>query len=171
MKKLFILLVTGVMVTSAHFDATAQEFKEHLSKEFTPTAGAAATTLSIYNIEGSIKVEGYAGDKVILEIDKVIAADDNQTLEVGKKEFRLAFDQTRDTIMAYIAEPYDSRPHRHYQNWDGDRKEIEYRYSLEFTVKVPFAMNLDIATVNEGRINVQDVSGTLHVNNVNDGIS
>jgi DUF4097 and DUF4098 domain-containing protein YvlB len=171
MKKLFILLVTGVMATFTHFSATAQEFKEHISKEFTPTAGAAATTLAIYNIDGSIKVEGYSGDKVILEIEKVITADDNQTLEVGKKEFKLEFNQTNDTIMAYIAEPYDSRPHRHYNDWNGDRKEIEYRYSLEFTVKVPFAMSLDISTVNEGKINVQDVTGTLHVNNVNDGIT
>src|ERR1700683_4232196 len=126
MKKLFVLLVTGAMAAFTHLSATAQEFKEHVSKEFTLSAGPATTTLSIYNIDGFIKVEGYSGDKISLEIDKIISADDNQTLEEGKKEFKLAFDQTSDTIMAYIAEPYDSRPHRHHRDWD-NRRDIEYR--------------------------------------------
>jgi DUF4097 and DUF4098 domain-containing protein YvlB len=72
--------------------------------------------------------------------------------------------------MVYIAEPYDSRPHRNWQNND-DRSEIEYQYSVDFTVKVPFGMNLHISTVNDGIISVNNVSGTLHVNNVNEEIT
>ena len=55
--------------------AHAQEFKEHISKEF-PVSSAATGRLAIYNLNGPIKVEGYAGDKVIVGIDKVITADD-----------------------------------------------------------------------------------------------
>jgi len=45
--------------------------------------------LAIYNIEGPIKVEGYSGDKVVIEINKTITAKTNEILETGKKEFRL----------------------------------------------------------------------------------
>ena len=55
--------------------------------------------------------------------------------------------------------------------YNDDREEIEYNYNVDFTVKVPFGMNLHISTVNDGIITVNNVSGSLHVNNVNEEIS
>jgi hypothetical protein len=170
MKKAIVTLLMGMGIICSGPRANAREFKEHMSKEFTILRDASGTTLFIYNISGFIKVEGYSGNKVLLEMDKTITADDEKTLETGKKEFRLAFDERTDTIMAYIAEPYDSRPHRNW-HYSDDRPEIEYQYNVDFTVKVPFGMNLHISTVNDGIISVNNVSGTLHVNNVNDAIS
>ena len=170
MKKAIVTLLMGMGIICTVPKADAREFKEHVSKEFTLTGDAARSTLFIYNISGFIKVEGYAGTKVLLEMDKTITADDDKNLETGKKEFRLAFDERTDTIMAYIAEPYDSRPRRHWQYNDG-RREIDYNYNVDFTVKVPFGMNLHISTVNDGIISVNNVSGTLYISNVNEEIS
>ncbi len=171
MKKLIIPLLAGAVSCCVQFKATAQEFKEHVSKQFTPQKSANATVLAIYNLQGSIKVEGYAGDKVLIEIDKTISAKTDEILEQGKREFELGFDQQSDTIWAYIAEPYDSRPH----NWEdyrwNDRRRIEYTYTLEYTVKVPYDMNIDVSTVNKGQVTVQDVAGTLRVHNVNGAIT
>lgn len=170
MKKAIVTLLMGMGIICTVPKADAREFKEHVSKEFTLTGDAARSTLFIYNISGFIKVEGYAGTKVLLEMDKTITADDDKNLETGKKEFRLAFDERTDTIMAYIAEPYDSRPRRHWQ-YNDDRREIDYNYNVDFTVKVPFGMNLHISTVNDGIISVNNVSGTLYISNVNEEIS
>jgi hypothetical protein len=170
MKKVVVTLLMGLGIICAVPKANATESKEHISKEFALSGDAAASTLFIYNISGFIKVEGYSGNKVLLEMDKTITADDDKNLETGKKEFKLAFDQKPDTIMAYIAEPYDSRPHRKWQ-YNDDRNEIEYNYNVDFTVKVPSGMNLHISTVNGGIITVNNVNGTLHVNNVNEEIS
>jgi hypothetical protein len=169
MKKVIIILLTGLGIICAMPDANAREFKEHLSKEFTVAGDASNATLFIYNISGFIKIEGYAGNKVILEMDKTITADDEISLETGKKEFTLAFGQQSDSIIAYISSPFDSRPRRkwHYNN---DREDIEYDFKVDFTVKVPFNMNLHIATVNDGAIKVNNVAGVLNVNNVNDQI-
>ncbi len=166
MKKLLIPVLAGLGLCLAQFTAQAQhESKTHVSKEFTLKNGVVA----VYNVFGSINVEGYAGDKVIMEIDQTISADDAQTLEDGKKEFKLAFDEKSDTVMAYIAAPYDSRPHTHYHDWDSDRH-IEYKYELNFTIKVPYQTSLRISTVNDGNILVKNVYGSLHINNVNGGI-
>jgi hypothetical protein len=169
MKKVIVTLMMGMVIICSLPAANSREFKEHVSKEFT-VGNVSNSMLFIYNISGSIKVEGYPGNNIILEMDKTISADDDKTLETGKKEFRLAFDQKSDTVMAYIAEPYDSRPHRNWQHND-DRREIEYDYNVDFTVKVPFGMNLHISTVNNGIISVNNVSGALHVSNVNEEIS
>ncbi|HEX7494398.1 MAG TPA: hypothetical protein VF346_09265 [Bacteroidales bacterium] len=170
MKKEIVILLLGIGIICAVPELNGRDFKEHLSKEFEVSGDAAGSTLFIYNISGFIKVEGYSGNKVVLEMEKTIAADDEKTLEMGKKEFRLDFDQKTDTIMAYIAQPFDSRPHRNRYYYD-DHGEIEYQYNVDFTVKVPFGMNLHISTVNDGIISVNNVSGILHVSNVNEEIS
>lgn len=170
MKKIIVTLLMGIGMLCALREANAREFKEHLSKEFALTGNTSGSILFIYNISGFIKVEGYSGNKILLEMDKTISADEDKDLETGKKEFRLAFEQNNDTVMAYIASPYDSRPHRNWQ-YNDDRREIDYNYNVDYTVKVPFGMNLHISTVNDGIISVNNVSGTLNVNNVNEEIS
>ena len=167
MKKLFIPLIAGVVCCCSCTTVQAQEFKTHVTKEFA-VSGSVANTVAIYNLDGFIKVEGYSGNKVLIEVDEIISANDNEELEIGKKEFKLSFDQKADSVFAYIEEPFDSRPRRH---WNEDHREIKYRYSLDFTVKVPFNCNLVVSTVNHGNITVTDVAGSLNVNNVNGPIA
>jgi hypothetical protein len=170
MKKIIVSLLMGMGIICTVPKANALEFKEHISKEFVLTGNTPGSILFIYNISGSVKVEGYAGNKVLLEINKTISADDNKNLETGKNEFKLDFEQKSDTVIAFIAEPFDSRPHRN-RHYNDDREEIEYSYNVDYTVKVPFSMNLHISTVNDGIISVNNVSGTLRLSNVNDKIS
>ncbi|HTI93394.1 MAG TPA: hypothetical protein VL727_22505 [Puia sp.] len=170
MKRKFIPLFVGLgMLCAIRPAANAQEFKEHIKKEF-PVLKATGTVLAIYDLEGSINVEGYAGDKVVLEIDKVISAKTTELVETGKKEFKLEFEQKSDSIIVYIAEPYDTRPHSDRQRYNNERR-IEYRCQLQFTVKVPYDMSLDIRTVNNGSLSIQDVNGSLKAHNVNGGIT
>jgi hypothetical protein len=167
--KLIIPFLMGCGLCLAQITATAQEFKTHISKQFAMQQPAAASVLAIYNVFGSIKVEGYSGDKVIMEIDETISAENPAELEKGKKEFKLDFSQTKDTIMAYISEPYDTRPH---VNWrHNDDRHIEYKVHLDFVVKVPNNINLRVSTVNNGEVDIKDVYGNLKLNNVNGGIA
>jgi len=178
MKKLFFPLLAGAgLICCSRMDVHAQqlEFKQHISKEFS-LQKATGGVLALYNLNGSLDVEGYSGDKVLIEVDERLAADDSASLEIGKKEFKLAFDTIADTIVVYIAEPFDTRPCRNCDRWErrnryGDRDEIPYDFDLVFKVKVPYHMNLDISTVNKGDIMVGNVSGSLRVNNVNGKIT
>ena len=174
MKKLIIPLIAGLgIICCSRMDVLAQkqEFKQHISKEFTLQKGVGGV-LALYNLNGSLNVEGYSGDKVLIEVDEVISADDNQTLEIGKKEFKLGFDQAADSIIVYIAEPFDTRPCHNCDRWNNwNRRDIDYDFDLAFTVKVPYHMNLDISTVNKGDITVGSVAGSLRVNNVNGKIT
>jgi hypothetical protein len=148
-----------------------EEFKDHISKQFT-VAKSAGGILAIYNLDGFIKVEGYAGDKVIIEIDRTISAKDKERLEMGKSEVKLGFEQIGDSVVAYLLEPMDTRPHewRDRGNWNNNRN-IEYNCNLQYTVKVPFNFNLRISTVNNGDVDVKDVTGSLNVGNVNGAIT
>jgi DUF4097 and DUF4098 domain-containing protein YvlB len=165
MRRSLIPVLTGLGLCLAQMTANAQEFKQHITREFTQQKGVVA----IYNLNGPVKVEGYNGTKVIVEIDETISGDDQQGLEEGKKEFKLGFDQQPDSLVAYTAEPYDTRPHRgRYNNNNYDHP--DYEVKLEYTVKVPSNVKLYVSTVNHGNIIVKDVYGTLKVNNVNGSI-
>lgn len=169
MKKIYHLLLAGTVSLCACTDLPAQEFKEHVSKQFTVNAKNTEAVLTVYNIFGSIKVEGYDGDKVLLEIDKKITAKSQDEVDKGKEEFKFEMEQLQDSILVYIATPYDSRPQ---QNWNRneDRRSIRYKYYLDLVVKVPQGMRLRVSTVNDGNIQVSNVFGNLHVSNVNGSI-
>lgn len=169
MKKIIFPLLAGVVLACTHSTAQKLEFKEHLSKEFTIKESTAKNTLAIYNISGSIKVKGYDGDKVLIEVEKVITADKKETLEEGKTEFKVNFEQQGDSVLAYISAPFDSRPNRNNRNGNNEKK-FEYHYNLEYTIKVPYSMDLRVSTVNNGNVSVEDVAGLLNVSNVNGAI-
>ena len=172
MKPFIIPVLAGLVMSCAQLPATAQEFKEHISKEFT-VSKAATGTLAIYNLNGFVKVEGYSGDKVVLEVDKTITAKTNEDLAFGKKELQLQMEQKGDSIVVYIAEPYDTRPRRfrnRNNNWNNDR-DVDYDFTLSFTVKVPNQMNLIASTVNHGDVTVKDMNGYLKARNVNGAIA
>ena len=170
MTKKIISLLMGLGILCASAEAKNREFKEHLSKEFVLSGNVTGTTLFIYNISGFIKVEGYNGNKVLFEMDKTISAADEKNLEEGKKAFKLAFEQNKDSITAYISGPFDSRPNRN-RHYNDDRSEFEYQSDVDFTLKVPFGINLHVSTVNNGIISVSNVEGALHIDNVDGEIS
>jgi hypothetical protein len=164
MKKILIPVLAGVGLCLAQLAAQAQSYKTHISKQFTFTKGK----VSICNLDGSVKVEGYAGDKVLIEIDETITGDDNAAVENGKKEIKLGFDQGPDSLIAYTAFPYDTRPRRWQHNNYNYR--VDYNVKLVYTVKLPNNVDLYVSTVNDGDISVKNVYGTLSINNVNGGI-
>ncbi len=89
-----------------------------------------------------------------IDVDKRLTAKDKAVLEAGTKEFKLAFEQRGDSIIAYIAEPFDWRPNwdagRHNNGRNRDDRRIVYDFTLDFTVKIPRQMNVVVSTVNRG---------------------
>lgn len=169
MKKINHLLLAGTLILCACNDLPAQEFKEHVSKQFTVNPKNHEAVLAVYNVFGSIKVEGYDGDKVLLEIDKKVKAKSQEEVDKGKEEFKFEMEQMQDSILVYISAPYDSRPRNRWDRND-DRKSIKYTYYLDLVVKVPHGIRLRVSTVNNGNINVANVFGDLYVSNVNGSI-
>ncbi len=166
MKKLITLLFAGVMISCAQ--TNAQSSREHISKEIALSSAPAQTVVEVYNLLGSVKVEGYSGDKVLLEVDKTISAKKQSDVELGEKEFELGIDTRQDTIVIYTKAPYDTRPSRNKQ--DNDNR-INYSIKLDYVIKVPRNVHLRLSTINNGKIEVTDVTGKLKVNNINGSIN
>lgn len=169
MKKLIIPILSGVVLSCTNAPAQDPKFTETIKKEFVVSP---SNVLTVYNVDGFIKVEGYEGNKVLIEVEKTISGKTSEIVEEGKQEFKIEFEQKADSLIAYIAEPFDSRPNRNRDRWNKDEyRKIQYRYNLNFTIKVPKSMNLAVSTINNGDITVADVNGLLKANNINGKIT
>lgn len=170
---------------ACYWPGFAQQFNETIRKELAFEKKSDKNALMIANINGSIKVEGYDGDKIVVEVNKEINAKTYERLEKGKTEIQLGVIDLADTLILYVKGTCsdfgrgNQRYHRNeragkgwnynWSNWGKDCKE-EYRYLMNFRVKVPYGINLAVSTINDGDIDVDKVSGGLYADNINGSI-
>jgi hypothetical protein len=180
MKTNSIFLVAMALSTGT----LAQSEEEKITKELTFENKTAMNTLMILNVNGSIAVEGYSGDKVLLEVTKTIRAKTAARLAEGKEEIQLGVMDRADTVMVYVAgtcAPFGKLPrkdwHRKFNGWGyqwnnngGKGCESRYDYRMDFIVKVPASVHVVAATVNQGDVTVNAVSGSVVADNVNGAI-
>lgn len=167
MKKLINLLFLGAMISCAQ--SNAQSSKEHISKEIALPSAANNTVVAVYNLLGSVRVEGYSGNKVLLEIDKTVSAKKQEDIELGNREFELGIDTQQDTIVIYTKAPYDTRPSRPRKSERNNN--LPYSIKLDYVIKVPENVNLRLSSINDSKIEVTNVSGKLKINNINGSIN
>lgn len=168
MKKLIVIaLLAGWGHSFAQRTGNNLIYKQHINKQFTLQKPAAGSVFALYNVFGDVKVEGYNGNQVIIDIDETIMSNKAEDLEIAKRDFKAGFDQKADSIIVYTAAPYDTRPHNNKNN----NIRRNYTIRLDYTIKVPNNINIHVATVNSGEVIVKDVYGTLNASNVNGPIN
>lgn len=177
---IFPLLLLLLWLPSRALQAQDREATDKFNKEFALTGDVNRATLALYNINGSVTVQGYSGKSVVVEVTRHLKAPSAELLERGKKEAQPGFEQRGDSVLVYVAGPQDSRPQRRQNNgyngrfsdnWTNDRERPGYSYEFDFVVKVPASMEVRASTVNGGELKVQDVTGPLQARNVNGSVS
>jgi hypothetical protein len=178
MKSIIIMLALSIQLTGF-----AQKFTEKITKELT-FEKKGENTLMVANINGSVKISGYEGDKVMIEVTKTIRAKTEERLQKGKNEIQLGVMDLADTLILFT-EGLCSRFGRTGKNgnwnhtskgwgyqWNHEQKGCRevYDYTLEYVIRVPRTVNLIISTVNNGDIDVQNVLASVMTNNVNGSI-
>ena len=157
----------------------AQTFTETIAKEFKFEKSDPKNTLILANINGSIKVEGYEGDKIMIEAVRTIKAKTDARLEKGKAEMQLRQIDRYDTIVFYagggcqqFGYQTGNGKNRWSYDWNCRDRDCnpEYDYKFDFTVKVPNTVNIELSTINEGKIKVTQMKGALKANNINGAI-
>lgn len=137
--------------------------------------------LHIRNINGGLNLEGYDGTKIILEVNKTIKAKSESQLEKGWQEAELGVLQKGNAVLLYQKTPCSNEnlallEPEDWDDWnmmykDNCNWKTGYDFKLDFKIKLPRGLNLDISTVNNGDIIVKNNAGTLDVNNVNGAIT
>ena len=133
--------------------------------------------LILSNVNGSISVEGYTGDKILFEVDRMLDGKNRVDIESLKKDVTISEIVEGDSLIIYIkglgncfcAEEgkygWNSRYRYNWNDWDND-----FDYKFDFTIKVPTDTDLNLSTINNGDIQVSNSNGELNIKNVNGGI-
>ena len=190
MKKIIAMSGTLILMLVS-MQLMAQSFTEKITKEFTFEKKGVDNAVFVANINGSVKVEGYAGDKVIVEVNKSIYGKTNERLEKGKTNIQLGVIDRADTLIFFVegtgaqfVKKSDShRNSRHNGEWGYDwccngngngncncNCRNEFDYKMDFVVKVPSAVHVVVSTINDGNISISNVSGAVIADNINGSI-
>ena len=152
----------------------AQEkvFNETIKKELSFKDNDPSNTLVLKNIFGPVTVEGYSGNSIQIEVDKRITAENQEDLELGKKELVIKVVEQGNRWVVHPDAPYINYNEKGLRfDWCNNYEEPDYHHKLSFKVKVPKGINLNVSTVNDGDIYVANTRGNfIKVNNVNGGI-
>lgn len=159
---------------------SAQTSEETIKRTLTFEKKDQQNTLMIFNVNGSIRVEGYAGDQIQIEVRKKITGKSEARVAKGKSEIDLGVIDRADTLILYLKGVGNrfGKENKNYgmqmagwgYNWEGDDVDKLYDYTTNFIVKVPYVINLHISTINQGDISVHHTQGSLEARNINGGI-
>jgi len=141
--------------------------KEDIQKTLKFSKTGQEKYLELENINGSIRVVGYNGDEVKLTAHRSIEARSKQKAEEAKEKEKLEISEEDNLMLIYIDTPYRRKDGS--INYKGP-KYYGYKVTFDFELKVPYETNIDLETINDGDIYVENLGGNFDVNNINGGV-
>ena len=167
---LFLIAATTVAHAGHRSDRWANTVSadETIEKTFSVSPKGDAV-FDLDNYYGSIEVVGTSGNQIQVKVAKTIRAASQADLEMAKSEVVLDVTQDGDSVKLYVGGPF--RCYDDYPDCWRRQKERHYVVHMDFQVRVPERIALRLATVNEGRVSVENVTGSFKVNNVNGDVT
>ncbi|MBX2916043.1 MAG: hypothetical protein KF856_12305 [Cyclobacteriaceae bacterium] len=165
--------------------ALSQTFSEKITRTYSFEKKSADNAILIANINGSISVAGYEGDKIELEVTRTLKGKTTERLEAGKR-ITLGVIDLADTLIFYTEGLCSrfGRKQNHKNNgrqtkgWDYDwnRRDPDdcyekVEYTLDYLVRVPKNTNVVVSTINHGNVKIDDVAGGIEAHNINGAIA
>ena len=144
--------------------AAGVDQSETIEKTY-PLSGVAPKKVIVDNVNGSIHVTGYAGSEVRLVAHKRLRADSSETAEQARREVTLDISQQDNTVRFYVDGPFRCRNGGIHIDHDPG-----YEVTYDFELQAPQDTAIDLKTINDGEIHVENIAGDYKVNNINGGV-
>lgn len=155
-------------LTAASCMAGSFNQEETIQKEIQISKPDANFTLIVDNIWGAIHLKGTSGSTVKAVILKKIEARSENQFKQAIQEVMLDISEEKSLLEFFVDGPF--RDHHNGRDPDGWH-ERKYKVIYEFDLEVPRDLSIDIKTVNDGDITIDDIRGNYQVNNVNGEIT
>ncbi|MEX2117270.1 MAG: DUF4097 family beta strand repeat-containing protein [Bacteroidota bacterium] len=160
-----ILLCFFVLIPVARCQDVREEI---ITKTLRFPASGPERSLLVDNVQGSIVVTAYEGETVEMTAVRRTRAKSDEKFREASEDVVLEIQELRSRIELVVDAPWRNRWNRH--DFRGYRY-YGYEVSFDFELKVPRSLNLYLHTVNDGDIEVRDVSGSFEIKNVNGDVT
>lgn len=160
------------------FTGFAQTFSETIDETMSFAQLNESSLLQVYNFHGDIHIEGYDGSEVEISLKRNFSARAQSFIDRAKKELTLIKRLEGDTMFVGIEIPWEKvNPYTRNGRirsgfWHNNKYwNPPYEFRMDFTIRVPRKLHLMLHTVNEGDIQVRNVSGDMIVSHINGDIT
>ncbi|MDR8390526.1 DUF4097 family beta strand repeat-containing protein [Aliifodinibius sp. S!AR15-10] len=160
---LILLLVPFKTLHSQNNSDTIQEVAEFTNLQ------NPENILQVFNINGSVTVEGYNGKEIQITAQKTIEANRKEDVNRGLNEMQLIVEEQADQVLIYLEAPFiqvkksNGKISYCIDDWDQ-----EYDFKFDINIKLPLKMNLNISTINRGSVAIHNMMAReLIASNVN----
>ena len=130
--------------------------------------------VSVHNINGSITIEGYEGDEVVIEVAQEFSARSKKLLAKAQEDLSVEIVENGNEIVIYFDDSYHhfNTETKSYRNDNKRHFNPGYKYHFDFHIKVPKDSNIEATTLNRGMIEVNNIQASeINANNLNGPIS
>ena len=164
MRRLALAITVGILWGLSTSGAWAEHYKHTERREIEKTfqIGSGEVNLAVDNVFGSITVRGHAADRVKLRAEERLRARSPEKLARARKETKLRIEQDGNDISIYADAPY-----RRDQEHRGPWRDHGYVASYDIEIVVPHHTRLQLSTVNDGHLLIEDVRGDFELSNIN----
>jgi hypothetical protein len=131
--------------------------------ETIPVPAGQPLVVIVKNIVGPIRVTGHDANRVEMHATETVRGDLQADIERARAEMQLRAESEPGRV-AFRVRHIDENGGR--RNWGWDNYSIEYRIE----VRVPRGAALEVSTVNDGDVTVEDVNGEFDLKNVNGAV-
>jgi Putative adhesin len=134
-------------------------------EETIPVAAGEPLVVVVKNIIGPIRVTGHDGNRVEMRATETVRGDLQADIERARAEMQLRTESEPGRI-AFRVRPIgeDGEDCNCRRGWDG------YSVEYDIEVRVPRGATLDVGTVNDGDVTVENVNGEFELRNVNGAV-
>lgn len=130
--------------------------------------------ISVHNINGSVHIEGYSGSEAIIEAEQFVKMKRRGDIEDAISELNLKMIEDDGIVLVYVEVPHSSfnQNRRKYEFDNYNHGKRRYHYNYDITVKVPYNTNVEVSTINDGSLLVENIqASTIDANNLNGKLS
>ncbi len=131
--------------------------------ETIPVSANEPLVVIVKNIIGPIHVTGHDANRVEMHATETVRGDLQADIERARAEMQLRT-ETEPGRVAFRVRNIDGDSGRRNSNWDN------YSVAYDIELRVPRGATLEISTVNDGDVTVEDVNGEFDLKNVNGAV-
>lgn len=126
-------------------------------------AVASAPRLKVRNIWGSVRVSVGSTNEIVVSAHERRSAPTQELFLLSQSVLRLDVSESPDDVALIVGAPRN--------NWDEFDRCPGCRVDYQFDIAVPAGTALDVATVMDGRVDIDGVTGRISASNVNGPIA
>ncbi len=126
--------------------------------------------LAVLNINGEVSVKGTNRSDILIKYKLKAKPKSSRGFEHAKEDLRFLIQHDGDSVIAALMGPFVNY-YRGKRHVNINSEDLDYWFFCTIDVEVPRNINLEVATINDGNLTIENINGMVAADNVNGDVS